>query len=236
MPLDNVLEENKPLAPFTTLGVGGRARWFVEAKTEEEVAETAAWARDRGVRLLVMGGGSNLVVSDTGFDGLVLHMALRGIVVEDAGDDSGQRTFRAGAGEDWDSFVARTIEEDCAGLECLAGIPGTVGGTPVQNVGAYGQEVSSTIERVRAFDLGEMQWVEITAAECAIRVSAQPLQLCRSRQVCRDTSGLPAYAGRPSNVELCGSAAGLCGGGTSVAGRSGRGSTAHPAIEGHAAG
>lgn len=167
MPLDNVLEENKPLAPFTTLGVGGRARWFVEAKTEEEVAETAAWARDRGVRLLVMGGGSNLVVSDTGFDGLVLHMALRGIVVEDAGDDSGQRTFRAGAGEDWDSFVARTIEEDCAGLECLAGIPGTVGGTPVQNVGAYGQEVSSTIERVRAFDLGEMQWVEITAAECA---------------------------------------------------------------------
>jgi len=163
MPLDNLLEENKPLAPFTTLGVGGRVRWFVEAKTEEEVARAAAWARGKGLRLFVLGGGSNLVVSDTGFDGLVLHVALHGIAVE---DDAGLRRFRAAAGEDWDAFVARTIKEDCAGLECLAGIPGTVGGTPVQNVGAYGQEVSSTIERVRAFDLDEMQWVEFTTAEC----------------------------------------------------------------------
>jgi UDP-N-acetylmuramate dehydrogenase len=166
MPLDNLLEENKPLAPFTTLGVGGPARWFCQAKTEEDIAGAALWARDRGVELFVLGGGSNLVVSDAGFDGLVLHVALQGIAVEDPGDDSGQRRFRAGAGEDWDSFVVRTIEEDCAGLECLAGIPGTVGGTPVQNVGAYGQEVSSTIERVRAFDLREMQWVEFTAVEC----------------------------------------------------------------------
>ena len=166
MLLDKLLEENKPLAPFTTLGVGGTARWFVEAKTEEEVAEATAWARRKGVKLFVLGGGSNLVVSDAGFDGLVMHVALQGIAVEDAGDASGQRMFRAAGGEDWDSFVARTIEEDCAGLECLAGIPGTVGGTPVQNVGAYGQEVSSTIERVRAFDLRAVQWVEFTAGEC----------------------------------------------------------------------
>ena len=167
MPLHNLLEQNKPLAPFTTLGVGGPARWFFEAKTEPEVTEAAAWAHDKRVKLFVLGGGSNLVVSDAGFDGLVLHVALHGIAVEDQGDNSGQRRFRAAAGEDWDSFVARTIEEDCAGLECLAGIPGTVGGTPVQNVGAYGQEVSSTIERVRAFDLCQMHWVEFTPAECA---------------------------------------------------------------------
>ncbi len=167
MPLDNLPEQNKPLAPFTTLGVGGPARWFLEAKTEGDVTKAAAWARDKGVNLFVLGGGSNLVVSDAGVDGLVLHIALQGIAAEDSDNNQGQRRFRAAAGENWDSFVARTIEEDCAGLECVAGIPGTVGGTPVQNVGAYGQEVSSTIERVRAFDLGQMQWVEFTAAECA---------------------------------------------------------------------
>jgi|SRR5579859_3624016 len=166
MHLDNLLEENKPLAPFTTLGVGGPARWFVKATSEDEVAEAVAWAGRKGVQLFVLGGGSNLVVSDAGFDGLVLHVVLDGMAVEDPGLGSGQKIFRVAAGEDWDSFVARTVAEDCAGLECLAGIPGTVGGTPVQNVGAYGQEVSSTIERVRAFDLRQRQWVEFTAAEC----------------------------------------------------------------------
>jgi UDP-N-acetylmuramate dehydrogenase len=166
MPLHNLLEENKPLAPFTTLGVGGAARWFVEARTEDEVAEAAAWARARGMRLFVLGGGSNLVVSDAGFDGLVLHVALRGIAAEDSGDGSGQRMFRVAAGEDWDGLVQRSIDENCAGIECLAGIPGSVGGTPVQNVGAYGQEVASTIERVRAFGLAEQNWVEFTETQC----------------------------------------------------------------------
>lgn len=166
MPLDSLLEENKALAPLTTLGIGGPARWFLEATTEDQVAGAAAWARERCVRLFVLGGGSNLVVSDEGFDGLVLHVALRGIGAEDAGDGPGQRIFRVAAGEDWDQFVQRAIEENCAGLECLAGIPGTAGGTPVQNVGAYGQEVASTIERVRAFDLRGQRWEEFTAAEC----------------------------------------------------------------------
>ena len=166
MAFENLLEENRPLAPFTTLGIGGPARWFMEATVEEHVAEAAAWARDNGVRLFVLGGGSNLVVSDAGFDGLVLHVALRGIETADAADGSGQRIFRAAAGEDWEQFVRRSLEENCAGLECLAGIPGTVGGTPVQNVGAYGQEVSSTIERVRAFDLATHEWAGLASWDC----------------------------------------------------------------------
>ena len=104
--LDNLIEENKPLAPFTTLGIGGPARWFIEATTEEEIAEAAAWASERGVPLFVLGGGSNLLVSDGGFDGLVLHVGLRGIDAEDAIDGSAKRVFRVAAGEDWDCFVA----------------------------------------------------------------------------------------------------------------------------------
>jgi UDP-N-acetylmuramate dehydrogenase len=154
--------ENQPLAPFTTFGIGGPARWFVEATSEDEVAEAAAWAADRGVLLFVLGGGSNLLVSDAGFDGLVLHLAVKGLELQ--GD-----LLRAAAGEDWDICVERSVEANCAGLECLAGIPGTVGGTPVQNVGAYGQEVASAIERVRAFDLAAHAFVEFAAAECGFQ-------------------------------------------------------------------
>jgi len=161
-----ILVENKPLAPLTTLGVGGPARWFVEATSEEEIAEAAAWAREHGVALFVLGGGSNLLVSDAGFDGLALRVGLRGIVVEDDSDTPGQRVYRVAAGEDWEHCVQRSLDDGCAGLECLAGIPGTVGGTPVQNVGAYGQEVASVVERVRAFDLKEQAFVEFSAAEC----------------------------------------------------------------------
>jgi UDP-N-acetylmuramate dehydrogenase len=161
-----IVEENKPLAPFTTLGIGGPARWFIEAIGEEDVSLAAAWARARGIKLFVLGGGSNLLIADRGFDGLVLHIALRGISVSETSAGAAQRTFAAAAGEVWDGFVERTVGENCAGLECLAGIPGTVGGTPVQNVGAYGQEVASAIERVRAFDLAQCTFVEFSAAEC----------------------------------------------------------------------
>ena len=161
-----LIEENKPLAPFTTFGIGGPARWFVEAASEEEIAEAAAWAEEHAAKLFVLGGGSNLLVADAGFDGLVLRVALRGISAQDAATPSGQTIYQAAAGEDWDYFVACSTQADCAGIECLAGIPGTVGGTPVQNVGAYGQEVASAIERVRAFDLEEHEFVEFSGAEC----------------------------------------------------------------------
>lgn len=160
-----LLEENKVLAPFTTFGIGGPARWFAEAHSEDEVREAALWAGERSVPLFVLGGGSNLLISDAGFDGLVLHVALRGVEAVDCGEAE-KVLFRVAAGEDWDEFVQQTVEQACSGVECLAGIPGTVGGTPVQNVGAYGQEVASVVDGVRAFDLQEQEFVEFTAVEC----------------------------------------------------------------------
>ena len=147
------------LAPFTTFGIGGPARWFVEAESEGDIVEAAQWAREHGRELFVLGGGSNLLVSDAGFNGLVLHIGIKG--VERVGD-----LFHCGAGEDWDGFVSLAVRQAYAGIECLAGIPGTIGGTPVQNVGAYGQEVDSVIERVRTFDLERSEFIELTNDEC----------------------------------------------------------------------
>ena len=154
------LQEHVPLAAYTTFGIGGPARWFAEAETEADVLEAVEFARRGGLSLFVLGGGSNLLVSDVGYPGVVLHIALRGIVEQEDGG------FAVAAGEDWDAFVDRAIAGRCAGVECLAGIPGTVGGTPVQNVGAYGQEVSETIRRVRAFDLEANVFVELSREEC----------------------------------------------------------------------
>ena len=164
------MEENKPLAPYTTFGIGGAARWFVEAASEDDIVEATGWARQRGLKLFVLGGGSNLLVADAGFDGLVLKVGLKGILAYKNGhpeSETGDKWFyEVAAGEDWDGFVERTVKDNCAGLECLAGIPGTVGGTPVQNVGAYGQEVGLKIERVRAFDPQSGQFAEFTAEQC----------------------------------------------------------------------
>jgi len=139
--------ENVPLATWTTFGIGGPARWFLEATSEAEVASGVAWARDRDVPLFVLGGGSNLLVADSGFRGAVLRIAIGGIRAVEAPE-----ILEVGAGVDWDAFVAHAVARGLGGIECLSGIPGTVGGTPVQNVGAYGQEVSTTIRSVDAFD------------------------------------------------------------------------------------
>jgi UDP-N-acetylmuramate dehydrogenase len=153
------ISEDIPLGPFTTFGIGGPARWFAEASSEDEVAEACDWVRKRGVLLFVLGGGSNVLVADEGFPGFVLRVGLKGI-------ERNAELFRVASGEDWNHCVEQSLGANCAGLECLAGIPGTVGGTPVQNVGAYGQEVASVIERVRAFDVDAREFVEFTAAEC----------------------------------------------------------------------
>ncbi|HEY0759204.1 MAG TPA: UDP-N-acetylmuramate dehydrogenase [Acidisarcina sp.] len=158
--------EHVPLAPYTTLKIGGPARWFAEATTEEELVEGVDFARSHDLRLFALGGGSNLLVSDAGFPGLVLHMALKGIDEDGDGDTC---LFSAAAGEDWDAFVDHAVERNCAGIECLAGIPGSIGGTPVQNVGAYGQEVSSTIDSVRAYDTVSRRFVRLSNSECGFR-------------------------------------------------------------------
>ncbi len=161
-----LLEENKPLAPYTTFGIGGPARWFIEAKSEDEIVDAADWALKNALPLFVLGGGSNLLVSDQGFDGLVMHVALRGLEIADGGGDQGSVVYRVASGEPWDMFVMSAVEANYAGVECLAGIPGTVGGTPVQNVGAYGQEVASVIDKVRGFDLQSLTFVEFNGTEC----------------------------------------------------------------------
>jgi UDP-N-acetylmuramate dehydrogenase len=157
-----ILEE-VPLAPYTTFQIGGPARWFAEALSEDDIVAGIAFSRERQVPLFILGGGSNLLVSDAGFPGLVLRIALRGI---ESTEESGRSIISAAAGEDWDGLVAYAVASGLAGVECLSGIPGTVGGTPVQNVGAYGQEVSQTIVTVRAFDRKTGQFVNLAASEC----------------------------------------------------------------------
>ena len=159
-----IVRDNVPRAPLTTLGVGGPARYFAEALSEADVTEAVEFARSRGLTLFVLGGGSNLVVADAGFAGLVLKIAIGGVTRSEGSD--GKVTFVAGAGCDWDTLVSQAVESDCEGVECLSGIPGTVGATPVQNVGAYGQEVSSTIAEVRALDLQSMEIKTLANQEC----------------------------------------------------------------------
>jgi UDP-N-acetylmuramate dehydrogenase len=160
------IQENIRLAPYTTLQVGGNARYFAEPADEDDIIEALRWARARSLPLFVLGGGSNLLVSDAGFQGLVLHMTLTGI---DAADCGSQRIYSVGAGVNWDTFVTRAVDDNCAGVECLSGIPGSVGGTPVQNVGAYGQDVSETVTRVCAIDAASLERVEFDRAACSFR-------------------------------------------------------------------
>ncbi len=149
------LERDVPLAPLTTLGIGGSARQFARITSISQLRDALATEEP----VLVIGGGSNLVVGDAGFDGLVLHIAIRGISVD-------CDTISVAAGEVWDDVVAQMVTRGHAGVEALSGIPGLVGATPMQNVGAYGQEVADTISAVRVYDreLGEL--VTMTPAQC----------------------------------------------------------------------
>jgi UDP-N-acetylmuramate dehydrogenase len=158
-----MIQENVALAPLTTMGVGGPARFFVEGTSKVEIREAVEYAKTRNLPLFVLGGGSNLIVSDAGWPGLVLKVAIQGI---NHRHGHGTAYFDAGAGEDWDQFVGMTVQHNCAGVECLSGIPGSVGGTPVQNVGAYGQEVAETIDSVVALDLRSGEEQEFERADC----------------------------------------------------------------------
>src|SRR6266513_1789849 len=149
------------LADFTTLRLGGPARGFVRAGTEDELIDAVRSADAAGEPVLILGGGSNLVVSDEGFDGTVVQVATRGV-----SRDGGPGVLTVAAGEDWDAVVARSVAEGLAGLECLSGIPGLTGATPIQNVGAYGAEISNVITGVRAFDRDERTVVDLSNSQC----------------------------------------------------------------------
>ncbi|HEX6275817.1 MAG TPA: UDP-N-acetylmuramate dehydrogenase, partial [Polyangiaceae bacterium] len=157
------IRESIALAPLTTLGVGGPARFFVDAEDVASVRAALVWAAERGLRVRVLGGGSNVVISDGGFEGLVLRPALRGLAFRQAGEHV---EVAVSAGEAWDDVVAACVERGLQGLECLSGIPGWAGSTPIQNVGAYGQEVAETIERVDVLDRETLEPVTLRTAEC----------------------------------------------------------------------
>lgn len=154
--------EHVPLAPLSTLGVGGPARFYLRAENREAIEAGVGWAKGRGVPVFVLGGGSNIVVSDEGFPGLVLHVALRGVTIL----RDGVAEIEAAAGEEWDPLVAAAVERGWAGLECLSGIPGLVGATPIQNVGAYGQDVSETLTRVDAFEVATGRTLSFSNEKC----------------------------------------------------------------------
>ena len=158
------LQENVSLAPLTTIGIGGPARFFFSAHGVDDVVAALEWARVRELPVFFLGGGSNLLISDAGFAGLVIQLDLRGIHIES--DNGSHAMVNAAAGEPWDRFVKFAVRREWAGIECLSGIPGSTGATPIQNVGAYGQEVSETIARVEALDrtTGRVTW--FTNDEC----------------------------------------------------------------------
>jgi UDP-N-acetylmuramate dehydrogenase len=183
-----LLQKNIFLAPLTTLKIGGAARFLAVARDEVQVAEAFSFAEAESLDIFVLGGGSNVLISDRGFDGMVLCVDLSGITggnasvnerasvgagSSDAHDDtlpdgrvSARTLVTAGAGVHWDEFVAFCVGRDLAGVECLAGIPGLVGATPIQNVGAYGQEVSETITSVRCFDRKTKRIVILKNEDC----------------------------------------------------------------------
>jgi UDP-N-acetylmuramate dehydrogenase len=164
--------EQVPLADYTTLRLGGPARRLVEAATDEQVVAAVRAADGSGEPLLVLGGGSNLVVADGGFPGTVVHIATGGVRLDGAGGSragpNGQDAaeLTVAAGEDWDAVVAACVGEGLAGLECLSGIPGYAGATPIQNVGAYGQEVAECIISVRVYDRERGAVTDVAGADC----------------------------------------------------------------------
>ncbi|MFD4726847.1 UDP-N-acetylmuramate dehydrogenase [Streptomyces seoulensis] len=181
-----------PLAPLTTFRLGGPATRLVTATTDAEVIDAVREADDSGTPLLIIGGGSNLVIGDKGFDGTALRIATQGVELSGT-------TLELAAGEIWTDAVARTVEAGLAGIECLAGIPGSAGATPIQNVGAYGQEVSSTITEVTAYDRRAGETVTLTGEECAFsyrhsRFKADPERyvVLRVRFELEDAAGLSA--------------------------------------------
>jgi UDP-N-acetylmuramate dehydrogenase len=155
--------ENVPLAPFTTLGLGGPARFYVRVDETGALLEAMDWADRRGVPVLVLGGGSNLVLADEGHPGLAVHLAMRGVAARPMGDAV---EVTAAAGEEWDALVAFAVDQGWAGIECLSGIPGLVGATPIQNVGAYGQDVAETVVSVEAVERRSGARVTFDNASC----------------------------------------------------------------------
>jgi UDP-N-acetylmuramate dehydrogenase len=157
------IRENVDLAPMTTVGLGGSARYFAHWPNATAIQDTLLWAREKQLAVQVLGGGSNILFPDRGFGGVVGKVEIAGVDVERS---DGWVTLGAGAGESWDEIVRRSVEAGFGGLECLSGIPGFVGATPIQNVGAYGQEVKDCIVQVEAIDRESLETILFSNEEC----------------------------------------------------------------------
>jgi UDP-N-acetylmuramate dehydrogenase len=186
------IERGVPLAPLTSLELGGPARYFVRVETEDALREAFAWAAEQGVEAAVLGGGSNLIVLDEGYDGLVVHMGLDEARYGERGE------ARIGAGVPWESVVQNAIERDWAGIECLTGIPGSTGATPVQNVGAYGQEVAEVVEAVRVLHVDSLRFEELDPTACRFSYRDSVFKQQPGRWVVSAVTLKLRPAGRPS--------------------------------------
>jgi UDP-N-acetylmuramate dehydrogenase len=158
------IHANIPLKNYTTMRLGGNARFMTEVRTPEEVASVCRHAKEQNLPLFILGGGSNLIVRDEGFDGIVVRNKIPGFDV--VKDEAGQVTIKVGAGENWDEVVKRAVDMNLTGIEALSAIPGTAGAAPVQNVGAYGQEIADTLISLDAYDTQADRFVSLENADC----------------------------------------------------------------------
>ncbi len=157
------IQKNIPLKDHTTFRIGGPARFFCRVKNEDELIEAVSYSKKYKVPFFVLGGGSNILVADEGFEGIVIKMEMKGITYKEEGNQTSVTAF---AGENWDDFVEQTVEKKLYGLENLSYIPGTVGAAPVQNIGAYGSEVKDTIDSVHVLDVVKDEYKDLTNTDC----------------------------------------------------------------------
>lgn len=158
------IHTNIPLANYTTMHLGGKARFMTDVRSVEEVAAVCHNAKLQGLAIFVLGGGSNVIARDEGFSGLVIRNRIPGFEV--VSDDGGRVTLKIGAGENWDEVVKRTVDMGLTGIEAMSAIPGTMGAAPVQNVGAYGQEIAETLVSLEAYDIANDTMVQLQNADC----------------------------------------------------------------------
>lgn len=158
------IQENINLSKYTTFKIGGFARFFCIVTSEDDVLQAVDFARSKNIPFFVLGGGSNILISDNGYSGLVIKNEISGIEI--VKEDDGVVVLEVGAGMNWDEFVEYTVNKEYSGLENLSYIPGVVGASPVQNIGAYGREASTFIHTVKAFDVGQSKFVELTKEQC----------------------------------------------------------------------
>ena len=158
------IHTNISLKKYTTMGLGGPARFLAEARTPDDVAQLYKNALTQNIPVFVLGGGSNVIVGDSGFAGLVIRIRIPGFEI--INDDINTTTIKIGAVENWDDVVKRTVDMRLSGIEAMSGIPGTVGGTPITNVGAYGQEIADTLQSLEAFDMTTQTHVTLTNEQC----------------------------------------------------------------------